>query len=61
MRIKKSKREKITYSLICVFVRFVHFVLFGAFCAFGAFWCFLVHFVRVKSFRKKIIKSLKLP
>ena len=39
---------------------------FCAFGAFGVFWCFfvflvlLVHFVGVKFFRKKKIKSLKL-
>ena len=55
----------IFFLLICVFVLFATFwcflVLFGAF---GVSWCFfcafLCFFVRVKSFRKKIIKSLKL-
>ena len=51
------------FSLICVFVFLLGcvLVLFDAFYAFGAFSCFLLLFlcfsVRVKSFRKKIIKS----
>ena len=63
MHIKNIYGEKShLFDCLC----FCAFCAFCAFGAFGVFWCFfvflvlLVHFVGVKFFRKKKIKSLKM-